>query len=108
MLEVPAGVAQLAEQPTCKRQAEGALNWLFTDITACFGTHSARSGRGALCVPLPRDKLGSGHADPDRLLISQRSQVRLCALRRGCVGCGPAGRGRGACAEHDKTRSPRT
>ena len=43
MHEVPAGVAQLAEQPSCKRATEGRLSCGLIDRLAGFGTYSAHA-----------------------------------------------------------------
>ncbi len=42
MLAVPAGVAQLAERPSCKRAAEVAMTWPEFRNSSDFGTYSAR------------------------------------------------------------------
>jgi hypothetical protein len=38
---VPAGVAQLAEQPSCKRSVEPVLTWSVISALAHLGTYSA-------------------------------------------------------------------
>jgi hypothetical protein len=41
MLGVPAGVAQLAEQPSCKQPCTLPLTWLLAEALTIFGRHSA-------------------------------------------------------------------
>src|ERR1022692_4724702 len=44
MHEVPAGVAQLAEQPSCKRELELPLTWRLAGVERILGRYSAKCG----------------------------------------------------------------
>src|ERR1700745_4183444 len=76
MQRVPAGVAQLAERPSCKRQVSGSIPLTGSQVRpGCPGILAALSAMSALCAPsLPSWSTAA--------LVTERASGRRCRLSR--------------------------